>query len=91
MRKFTIVLTFSLAVLNGGVVLAQNKLPRTSPSEQECRGLNRSIQQQEQNMQQQQQDRFQDQMLLNQEDRNLRDFPSTGSIRRGCPSGSVGC
>lgn len=90
MRKFTIILTFSLAMLNGAAVFAQNRLPRTSPSEQEVRGLNRSIQQQEQNMQQQQQDRFQNQMILNQEERNLRDFP-TGSIRGGCPRGSVGC
>ena len=92
MRNLTIIVTFTLAMFNGGAVLAQT-LPRTSPSEQQYEGINRSIQQEELGLEQNQQNQFNNQMLLNQEDRNVRNFPSTvpGRRRGTCPSGSVGC
>jgi hypothetical protein len=73
-------------------VVAQTRLPRTTPAERQVRELNRSIQQEERARQRQEQYQIDNNQLRQRFDRqqNLSN-PSPPARIGTCPAGSIGC
>jgi hypothetical protein len=87
----TVVVLVALASLTVPA-LAQSRLPRRSPAEQQVEEINRSLQRRQQQLGSQQQNQIEINQLRQTYDRD-RSFPSmTGpGSTRSCPPSSIGC
>ncbi len=87
------VLTGTVFLLFSGAGLAQTRLPRVSPSEQQVQEINRALQRQQRSLAVEQQRQFEVNQLR-QELHRQQTFPSmigSGGVGRVCPSGRVVC
>jgi uncharacterized membrane protein (DUF106 family) len=87
------VLTGTVFLLFSEAALAQTRLPRVSPSEQQVQEINRALQRQQRSLAVEQQRQFEVNQLR-QELRRQQTFPSmtgSGGVGRICPPGRVVC
>ena len=82
------ILTATVLLLASGATLAQTRLPRVNPTEQQVQEINRAIQRQQRGLVDEQQRQFEINQLR-QELNRQQTFPSM--IGRGCAPGRIAC
>ncbi len=86
------VLTGTVFLLFGEAGLAQTRLPRVSPAEQQVQEINRALQRQQRSLAVEQQRQFEVNQL--RQELHQQTFPSmigSGGVGRVCPPGRVVC
>jgi hypothetical protein len=87
----TLILSVALALLPLQAVLAQTRLPRNNPVEQQVIESSRQVQRHQRNLAEQQQTQFEINQLRQNLNREQLFPPTTGGIGRICAPGQIGC